>query len=265
MNKISTYFLNILYNVGHGFIASLSIIGSKVFFISLGIVHFFMPPTYFRAMLKHFMEIAFYSIPVVGLTSLFSGMVLVLQSYVGFARFSAEGAIANVVVVALTRELGPVLTALMVAGRISGSIAAEIGTMRVTEQIDALYTMYVNPIKYLISPKIIAGILALPVLVLLADIIGVMGGYFISIFQLGFISSVYLSNTWNFVTAGDIISGIVKGAFFGLIITGIGCYYGYTSSGGSKGVGKSTTNAVVVASILIFVVDYILTLIFFKS
>ena len=265
MNKITSFFISIFYYVGNGFLSSLSIIGGKVFFIFLGIVHFFMPPIYFRAMWRHFVEIAFFSIPVVGLTSLFSGMVLVLQSYVGFARFSAEGAIANVVVVALTRELGPVLTALMVAGRISGSIAAEIGTMRVTEQVDALYTMYVNPIKYLISPKIIAGILALPVLVLLSDIIGVMGGYLISVFQLGFISSVYLSSTWSFVTMGDILSGIVKGAFFGLIITGIGCYYGYTSKGGSKGVGKSTTNAVVVAYILIFIVDYILTLIFFKS
>lgn len=191
-------------------------------------------------------------------------MVLALQSYVGFARFSAEGAIANVVVISITRELGPVLTALMVAGRISGAIAAEIGTMRVSEQIDALYTLAVNPIKYLVSPKIIAGIFALPILVLIADITGIMGGFLTAVFQLDFSAFTYLTNSWNFVTFWDIFSGLIKGAVFGLIITSMGAFSGYFTYNGAIGVGKATTNAVVIASIFIFVADYILTVLFFK-
>ena len=215
--------------------------------------------------LKQFIEIAFYSLPIVGLTAFFTGMVLALQSYVGFARFSAEGAIANVVVISITRELGPVLTALMVAGRISGAMAAEIGTMKVSEQLDALYTLSVNPIKYLITPKIIAGILALPILVFMADIIGVMGGWVVAVIQLDFSSSLYLKNTISFVTFLDVFSGLVKAAVFGLIITVMGCFFGYFSGRGAIGVGKATTNAVVISSILIFLADYILTVLFFKA
>jgi phospholipid/cholesterol/gamma-HCH transport system permease protein len=208
-------------------------------------------------------EIGYYSLPVVGLTAIFSGMVLALQSYTGFSRFSAEGAIANVVVVAITRELGPVLAGLMVAGRIGAAMAAEIGTMRVTEQIDALTTLSTNPMKYMVAPRLIAGVAMLPLLVFVADIIGVFGGYLVSVYKLGFNASNYLQSTWDFVKPEDVISGLVKAAVFGFIITLMGCYHGYNSRGGAQGVGAATTNAVVSASILILSFDYILTELFF--
>lgn len=259
--NITTLVLSRIGSLAIKFIESL---GKVVLFVLISLSHIIRSPIYFRNFVKQFKEIAFYSLPIVGLTALFTGMVLALQSYVGFARFSAEGAIANVVVVSITRELGPVLTALMVAGRISGAMAAEIGTMKVSEQIDALYTLSVNPIKYLITPKVFAGILALPILVFLADIIGIMGGWIVAVVQLDFSSSLYLKNTFNFVTFLDVFSGLVKATVFGLIITLMGCFFGYFSGKGAIGVGKATTNAVVVSSILIFFFDYILTVLFFN-
>ena len=212
-------------------------------------------------------DIGYYSLPVVGLTAIFSGMVLALQSYTGFARFAAgsENAVANVVVVSLTRELGPVLAGLMVAGRIGASMAAEIGTMRVTEQIDALTTLSTNPYKYLVVPRLLAGLLMLPILVLVADIIGVFGGYMVSVFKLGFNPASYINNTYDFVTVTDIVSGLVKASVFGFIIALMGCYSGYYSKGGAQGVGAATTNAVVSASILILTFNYIITELFFGS
>jgi phospholipid/cholesterol/gamma-HCH transport system permease protein len=210
-------------------------------------------------------EIGFYSLPVVGLTAIFAGMVLALQSYTGFARFSAEGAIANVVVLSMTRELGPVLAGLMVAGRIGASLAAEIGTMRVTEQIDALTTLSTNPMKYLVVPRIIAGLVMFPFLVFVADIIGVFGGYLVAVYKLGFNPANYLQRTYEFLEAEDVNSGLVKAAVFGVIVTLMGCYHGYNSKGGAQGVGRATTNAVVSASILILCFDYILTVMFFTK
>src|SRR4051794_8685292 len=170
-------------------------------------------------------------------------MVLALQSYTGFARFSAESAIANVVVLSITRELGPVLAGLMVAGRVGAAMAAEIGTMRVTDQIDALTTLSTNPMKYLVAPRLLAGIIALPLLVAIADILGVMGGYIIGTVKLGFNPSAYLKNTLDFMQAQDVASGLVKAAFFGFLITLLGCYQGYNSRGGAQGVGAATTAA----------------------
>jgi phospholipid/cholesterol/gamma-HCH transport system permease protein len=232
-------------------------------FSGTAVSHCVRPPFYLRSVGRQMVEIGYYSLPVVGLTAIFSGMVLALQSYTGFARFSAEGAIANVVVVAITRELGPVLAGLMVAGRIGAAMAAEIGTMRVTEQIDALTTLSTNPMKYMVAPRLIAGVAMLPLLVFVADIIGVFGGYLVSVYKLGFNASNYLQSTWDFVKPEDVISGLVKAAVFGFIITLMGCYHGYNSRGGAQGVGAATTNAVVSASILILSFDYILTELFF--
>jgi len=232
-------------------------------FSGTAVSHCVRPPFYLRSVGRQMVEIGYYSLPVVGLTAIFSGMVLALQSYTGFARFSAEGAIANVVVVAITRELGPVLAGLMVAGRIGAAMAAEIGTMRVTEQIDALTTLSTNPMKYMVAPRLIAGVAMLPLLVFVADIIGVFGGYLVSVYKLGFNASNYLQSTWDFVKPEDVISGLVKAAVFGFIITLMGCYHGYNSKGGAQGVGAATTNAVVSASILILSFDYILTELFF--
>ncbi|HEX2582068.1 MAG TPA: ABC transporter permease [Dongiaceae bacterium] len=221
------------------------------------------PPYYPRLLLAQMVEIGFYSLPVVGMTAIFTGMVLALQSYTGFSRFNAEMAIPNVVVISLTRELGPVLAGLMVAGRIGAAMAAELGTMRVTEQIDALATLSTNPFKYLVAPRLMAGLLMLPLLVLVADLIGVAGGYLVSIFKLGFNPGVYLHNTIQFVEPIDVISGLVKAAFFGFVVALMGCYHGFHSTGGAQGVGKATTNAVVTASILILTSNYILTELFF--
>ena len=190
-------------------------------------------------------------------------MVLALQSYTGFSRFSAESAIPNVVVLSITRELAPVLAGLMVAGRAGAAIAAEIGTMKVTEQIDALKTLSTNPFSYLVTPRVLAGILSLPFLVIIGDIIGVFGGYLICVNLLNFNPSVYLQNTYNFVEFIDIFSGLVKAAVFGFIITFIGCYFGFNTKGGAQGVGQSTTYSVVCSSILILLMNYIITSLFF--
>jgi phospholipid/cholesterol/gamma-HCH transport system permease protein len=222
------------------------------------------PPYYPRLILRQMIEIGYYSLPVVGLTAIFTGMVLALQTFTGFARFNAESAIPNVVVISITRELGPVLAGLMVAGRIGAAMAAEIGTMRVTEQIDALTTLSTNPMKYLVAPRIIAGIAMLPLLVLVADIIGVFGGYLVSIYKLGFNPATYIRNTIDFMETIDVVSGLVKASVFGFLVSLMGCYHGYQSRGGAQGVGAATTNAVVSASILILIFNYIITELFFS-
>ncbi len=239
--------------------------GHLILFAASGVSHTVRPPFYSRIILRQMIEIGYLSLPVVGLTAIFAGMVLALQSYTGFARFSAEGVIANVVVLSITRELGPVLAGLMVAGRIGASLAAEIGTMRVTEQIDALATLNTNPMKYLVAPRLIAGVVTFPFLVLVADVIGIFGGYLVAVYKLGFNASNYLQNTYEFLQAEDVISGLVKAAIFGFIVSLMGCYHGYNSKGGAQGVGQATTNAVVSACILILCFDYILTEIFFSK
>ncbi len=256
---------NFLQTIGRVFLTFLATTGRLALFTVSSTSHCFRGPFYVRIILRQMVEIGYYSLPVVGLTAVFAGMVLALQSYTGFARFSAEGAIANVVVLSITRELGPVLAGLMVAGRIGAAMAAEIGTMRVTEQIDALTTLSTNPQKYLVAPRLIAGVTMMPFLVFIADIIGVFGGYLVAVYKLGFNPSNYLQNTWDFLEASDVISGLVKASAFGFIVTLMGCYHGYHSKGGAQGVGAATTNAVVSASILILCFDYILTEIFFAK
>ena len=263
-NPVLRPVLNIFAAVGGGILAFFQMIGSLVAFAGQTIGHIFVPPFFGRNVLRQFMEVGYYSLPVVGLTALFTGMVLALQSYTGFARFNAESAIASVVVLSVTRELAPVLAGLMVAGRVGASIAAEIGTMRVTEQVDALSTLSVNPFKYLIVPRVIAGTLMLPVLVLIGDIIGVYGGYVVSIHVLGFSSGSYMTQTWDILQPIDVISGLVKAGAFGFIVTLMGCYHGYNSGRGAQGVGAATTAAVVSASILILIFNYILTQVFFS-
>jgi len=257
--------MNPLQAVGRLVIGFLATTGRLTLFTATSVSHCVQPPFYLRVILRNMIEIGYFSLPAVGLTAIFAGMVLALQSYTGFARFSAEGAIANVVVLSITRELGPVLAGLMVAGRIGASLAAEIGTMRVTEQIDALTTLSTNPMKYLVASRLIAGVVMFPFLVLIADIIGVFGGYLVAVYKLDFNAANYIQNTWDFLEAHDVISGLVKAAVFGFIVTLMGCYHGYHSKGGAQGVGAATTNAVVTASILILCFDYILTEMFFAK
>jgi phospholipid/cholesterol/gamma-HCH transport system permease protein len=255
--------MNFLAPVGRAFLIFLAAIGRLAMFAGTGTSHCVRPPFYPRLIWRQVVEIGYYSLPVVGLTAIFTGMVLALQSYTGFARFNAEGAIANVVVLSITRELAPVLAGLMVAGRIGAAMAAEIGTMSVTEQVDALATLSTNPFKYLVAPRLIAAVLMLPILVLVADIIGVFGGYVISIHKLGFNPAVYLRRTWEFLEPLDVISGLTKAAVFGYLVALMGCYHGYHSRGGAQGVGAATTNAVVSASILILGFNYVITELFF--
>jgi phospholipid/cholesterol/gamma-HCH transport system permease protein len=249
--------------LGRLFISFLQATGEVFLFTINTLISAFRRPIYIRLILKQFIEIGYYSLPVVGLTAIFTGAVLALQSYTGFARFSAEGTIATVVVLSITRELGPVLAGLMVAGRIGASIAAELGTMRVTEQIDALATLSANPIKYLVVPRVIASILMLPCLVVVADIIGVLGGYLVATRKLGFNAAVYIQNSFEYLEISDVVSGLVKASVFGFIIAIIGCYFGYYSKRGAQGVGRATTNAVVVSSVLILLSNYIITELFF--
>ena len=234
-------------------------------FAGEGLSHIVRPPFYGRLFWTAMLNIGYFSLPVVGLTAVFTGMVLALQSYTGFARFSAQGAVANLVVLSVTRELGPVIGSLMVAGRVGAAMAAELGTMRVTDQIDALTTLSTNPMKYLVAPRLLAGTIALPLLVLIADILGVMVGYIVSTAKLGFNPAAYLINTINFVQTEDVISGLVKAGVFGFVIALMGCYHGYNSKGGAQGVGAAATAAVVSASILILASDYVLTEMFFSQ
>jgi len=250
--------------IGGTILALFQSCGRLALFLIQAVINVFTPPYFPRLIKQQFIDIGYYSLPVVGMTTLFTGMVLALQSYTGFSRFNAESAVAGVVVLSMTRELAPVLAGLMVAGRVGAAIAAEIGTMRVTEQIDAMSTLSVNPFKYLIAPRILAGTVMLPVLVLIGDLIGVFGGYMISIYKLNFSAGNYLHQTWDVVQSIDVTSGLVKAAVFGLIVTAMGCYHGFNSGRGAQGVGAATTNAVVSASILILIFNYILTQVFFS-
>ncbi len=255
--------MNMVAAIGRIFLNFLASVGRLSLFAWAGLSCAFRPPYYPKQILRMMIEIGYYSLPVIGLTAIFTGGVLALQSYSGFSRFSAESSVAIVVVLSITRELGPVLAGLMVAGRIGAAFAAEIGTMRVTEQIDALVTLSTSPFKYLVFPRLIAGIVMLPCLVFVADIIGVFGGYVVSIQKLGFSPVPYINSTFNFLEVRDVVSGLVKAAVFGFIISLMGCYHGYHSRGGAQGVGASTTNAVVSASILILLFNYIITEMFF--
>jgi phospholipid/cholesterol/gamma-HCH transport system permease protein len=257
--------ITFVQTIGDYFMRFLASTGRLSIFVGKALYEGVKPPYYLHQFWRQLVDIGYYSLPVVGLTAVFTGMVLALQSFTGFSRFSAESSIPTVVVLSVTRELGPVLAGLMVAGRIGAAMAAEIGTMRVTEQIDALTTLSTNPLKYLVMPRILAGIIVLPILVLVADIIGVFGGYLISTYKLGFNPANYLSKTIEFLEMNDVISGLLKASVFGFIISVMGCYHGYSSQGGAQGVGAATTNAVVSASIMILVFNYLLTAIFFSG
>ncbi|MCW3477010.1 MlaE family ABC transporter permease [Limobrevibacterium gyesilva] len=255
--------LDFVAAIGRGVLGACLVTGRLALFGLNGLSHWVRPPFYGRMFLRALIEIGYFSLPVVALTAVFTGMVLALQSSTGLSRFAADSAVASLVVLSVTRELGPVLAGLMVAGRVGAAMAAEIGTMRVTDQIDALTTLSTNPMKYLVAPRLLAGLIALPLLVVIADILGVLGGFIIAILKLGFNSGIYLNNTLNFLETQDVVSGLAKAAVFGFLISLMGCYHGYNSRGGAQGVGAATTSAVVAASVLILAFDYVLTELFF--
>jgi phospholipid/cholesterol/gamma-HCH transport system permease protein len=257
--------LSFVATIGAATLTFLAATGRLAMFATAAVARAARLPLYGRAFLRQMLDIGYFSLPVVGLTAIFTGMVLALQSYTGFSRFSAESAVATVVVLSMTRELGPVIAGLMVAGRVGAAMAAEIGTMRVTDQIDALETLSTDPLRYLVLPRLVAGVVTLPFLVLIADIIGVFGGFLVGTYKLGFNPYTYLRGTQQHLEVIDVVSGLIKAAVFGFIITLMGCYHGYHSRGGAQGVGQATTYAVVSASILILVVDYLLTAAFFSQ
>jgi phospholipid/cholesterol/gamma-HCH transport system permease protein len=257
--------LNIFAPIGRVVLALLGHIGRLFTFTVNSVSAIVRPPIYWSLIARQMMRIGYFSLPVVGLTAFFTGGALALQIYIGGNRYGAEAIVPQIVVLGITRELGPVIAGLMVAGRVAAAIAAEIGTMRVTEQIDALTTLSTNPIKYLVVPRLIAAVICMPILVAIADSIGVFGGYVISTQSLNFNGGVYLKNTMDFMTSHDVQSGLVKAAVFGFIIALMGCYNGFHSKGGAQGVGAATTNAVVSSSILILAANYLLTSILFTD
>jgi len=254
--------MNIFGVIGQMTLQTLRGTGQISGFAAKGALSWLAGPIYWRAFLSALYRIGFASLPVVGLTAIFTGAALALNIYEGSLLFDAEPFLPQILGVSIVRELGPVLAALMVAGRCSSAMAAEIGTMRVTEQIDAMSTLAVDPFKYLIAPRIMATTLALPVLVLIADIIGVYGGYFVAVFALDFSGPLYIRNLAEFLTNDDVTSGLWKAAAFGFLISVMGCYYGYHSRGGAQGVGAATRTAVVAAAVSVLASNYFLTSLF---
>lgn len=260
-----TLIVDFLALIGRVVMAGLASIGRLARFAGQALSHIVRPPFYLGRTFEQMVSIGYFSLPVVGLTALFTGAALAQQIYVGGSRFNAESAVAAVTVIAMVRELGPVLGGLMVAGRVSSSMAAELGTMRVTEQIDAMTTLSTDPFKYLIVPRIVAAVIVLPLLTVVANIIGVLGGFLIATERLGFNAANYLKVTQQYLETDDVVSSLVKAAVFGFVIALMGCYHGFKSSGGAAGVGRATTNAVVSAFILILFTNLIITVLFFGS
>ncbi len=258
--------MNFLAVIGRVTIGFLRAAGKIGIFAVNGVRHIFTPPFYPRELWRQMLNIGYYSLPVVGLTTLFTGAALAVNIYEGSSRFNAESTLPTIVVIGIVRELGPTLCGLIVAGRVSASMAAELGTMRVTEQIDALVTLSTDPFKYLIAPRILATIIMMPfMLVIVADTIGVLGGYLLATTKLGYNSGNYIKSTIDFLEAIDVMASLTKAAVFGFFISLMGCYHGFNTRGGAQGVGISTTNAVVSACIMILLSNYVVTEMFFSS
>ena len=252
-------------SLGAAVLAVFAAIGRVAIFTAQTISHLVRPPFYPREFGQALLQIGYFSLPVVGLTAFFTGGALALQIYAGGARFSAEAVVPQIVAIGMVRELGPVLVGLMIAARVTSSIAAEIATMKVTEQIDALVTLSTHPMKYLTLPRVLAATLVMPLLVGVGDVIGIFGGYIVGTQRLGFNAAVYLQNTADFLEVRDVVSSLTKGAVFGFIAALMGCYYGMQSERGAMGVGGATKSAVVGASVLILAANYLLTEVFFSA
>jgi len=255
--------LAMLIGLGRVVIGLFAIIGRLTGFAGQVLARVLSPPWYPAQLFQQMLVIGWFSLPVVGLTALFTGSALAQQIYIGGSRFNAASTVPAVTVIGIVRELGPVLGGLMVAGRVASAMAAELGTMRVTEQIDALTTLRTDPLRYLVAPRLLAAMLVMPCLVLVSNALGVMGGWLLATGRLGFNSAAYLNTTVQYLEADDIISSMVKAAVFGFFIALTGCFHGYHSSGGAAGVGRATTNAVVSAFILILLSNLIITVIVF--
>ena len=257
--------IDILARIGRPTLAFFAAIGRILLFSAQVVRHGVKPPYASRQFFRQCIELGFYSLPVIALTAIFSGMVLALQTHVGFARYASERVVPSVVAVSITRELGPVMAGLMLAGRVGAAIAAEIGTMRVTEQIDALHAMSVHPLRFLIMPRIMAGLVMLPLLVAIGSTLGIMGGYLVSVNRLDVNATLYLRETIAIVQWQDISLGLTKAAIFGVLTTLLGSYFGYFARAGASGVGEATTRAVVASSASILISNYFITEFFFRA
>ena len=249
--------------LGRAVLLFLAMVGRIALFSASAVTHILRPPFYPREFGNALMTVGWLSLPVVGLTALFTGAALALQMYSGGQRFSAAEVVPAVVAIGMARELGPVLGGLMVAARVASSIAAEIGTMRVTEQIDALVTLSADPQRHLVTPRLWAAILAVPILVGVGDVIGIMGGWIVGTQSLGFTSAAYIKGSWSFLESWDVVSGLLKGAVFGLIVALSGCWFGMNAGRGAAGVGRATKYAVVAAAVGIFAANFAMTGLFF--
>ena len=254
----------LLAAIGRPVTRGLATLGRLTIFAGQTLSHMLRPPFYIKEVLQSLLNVGYFSLPVVGMTAIFTGGALALQIYSGGARFNAEAVVPQIVAIGMVRELGPVLVGLMIAARVTSSIAAEIATMKVTEQIDALVTLSTHPMKYLTVPRVLAGLIMVPLLVGIGDIIGILGGYIVGTKTLGFNESAYLLNTVNFIETRDVVSSLIKGAAFGFIATLLGCYHGMHTGRGAQGVGRATKSAVESAAILILAANFILTSILFS-
>lgn len=254
--------MNPVQAVGRATLGGFRNIGAAALFGGRGVAAVFSPPIFWRQTLEQMAAIGWFSLPVVGLTAMFTGATLALNIYTGGGRFNAEQFLPQIVALGITRELGPVLAALMLAGRVAAAIAAEIGAMRATEQIDALQTLSTDPLRYLVAPRIVAAVVTLPLLVVVADIIGVAGGWLVATATLDFNGVVYVRSTLDYLEPWDVGSGLIKAAVFGFLVALMGCWHGYTAEGGARGVGTATTNAVVSAAVLVFAANVLLTSLF---
>lgn len=251
--------------IGAATLGGLAAAGRFVIYLVQVLSHIVRPPFYWREFRNALMQIGYLSLPVVGLTALFTGGALALQIYAGSSRFDAQFAVPQIVGIGVVRELGPVMVGLMIAARVTSSIAAEIATMRVTEQIDALVTLSTQPLKYLAAPRVLAAMLVVPVLVAVGDLIGIMGGWLVAVTRLDFSTHEYLQNTVDFLDATDITSSLVKGAAFGLIAATTGCYAGMNAGRGAIGVGQATKSSVVLAAVMVLAANLLLTEVFFSK
>jgi phospholipid/cholesterol/gamma-HCH transport system permease protein len=254
---------NIITTIGRSTIEIFCIIGRFCIFLSRALTDGLTINCNIKELLSQIKYMFVNTLPLIAITAIFTGTVLALQSYTGFSRMHAESSIASIVVISIARELGPVLSGLMFAGRLGSSIAAEIATMRVTEQIDALDILGINSKAYLVFPRVIAGMISLPLLVIFADILGVFGGYMVATHNLGFDNNAYIHQTMKFIQFHDVLSGVIKAFWFGIAICSIGCYSGFWTSGGAQGVGRTTTKSVVCSAISVFTLNYIITTVMF--
>ncbi len=251
--------MNILSALGAAIIAQFEALGGYLLFVARSAAAGFLPPYRIRLLLKQMHFVGVESLTIVVITSIFTGMVFAIQAEIGFSQFGANGLIGGIVALSLTRELSPVLTALMVNGRVGSAMAAELGTMRVTEQVDALESMAIDPMQYLVAPRVLASVVMVPALTMIFNVIGLAGCWYVAVKQLQVPEGGFWARIWWFVDEDDVLGGCFKGAVFGFILASIGCYQGFHTRGGAEGVGRATTRAVVISGVLILTSDYFLT------